>query len=350
VTDKKYIWGSFVLMAIAITLIAAGVFQAEFYTYFVWRSLLLNTLFLTLISLFGTLFYSIHKLANTKWIVTLKPLMLSLGKVFVFLLLMYLILMLNLNQNFSWIANGSEKEWYLNLPFFILRNIIILGGLAFFTWFIYRNESYTKKTYPALFVVFLGVSVLFFAYDWIVSLDPKWHSTVFGWYLLSGLLVTGLSFVIVFIRVFGKRLNLNIEDKIYLYFARYLFAFTLFWAYLWYVQYLLVWYVNKPVESDFYVTKIEQFPILFYGGFITGFVFPFILLISNFARKNKTIIFVAAISGLVGQWCDKAFYILPDPNKGKLSLMLIAVGMLIALLVIFIGLVKIAYNKLNENL
>jgi len=330
-------------------MIGLGVFQPTFFSHFILRSLLLNTMFFTTISLFGTLFYSIHKLANTAWIDTIKSLVLSLGKVFVFLLVLYFILMLGLSQIYSWITNGSEKEWYLNVPFFILRNIIIIGGLAFFTWFIARNKSSSNKTYPALFVVFLGISVLFFAYDWIVSLDPKWYSTVFGWYLLSGLLVSGLSFMIVFIRVFRKRLKLNIEDKIYSYFARYLFAFTMFWAYLWYVQYMLVWFVNKPVESNFYVTKIEQFPILFYGGFVLGFVFPFVLLLSNFARKNKTIIFVAAISGLVGQWCDKAFYIFPNPNEGKLSLILIAVGMFFTLLVLFIGLLKIEFKKQNEN-
>lgn len=314
---------------------AYGFLQTSFQSVFLWRSLLLNTVYITSISLFGTLFYSMHVLANAQWINKIQTILLSMGDVFIFILILYFILLLNPIGNFSWVENNADKNWYLNLPFFIGRSVIILGGYALMIYFISRNRTVNNNKLPAIFLIFFGLTILFYGYDWIVSLDQNWYSTLFGWYLFSGLLVAGLSACIILVLIFEKRLNLQTDKKVTQNLARYLFAFSMIWAYLWYVQYLLVWYTNKPNEVLFYTTRLESYSLLFYLSFALSFIVPFVLLISNFARKNKRILLIAAISGIIGQWLDKAFYIFPVINSGALTLLCVAVGMFIFVLILW---------------
>lgn len=336
------------LLLVSGSFIFYGVSQTTFQSVFIWRSLLLNAIFFTIITLFGTLFYSMHKLAGASWITKIQSILLSMGEAFVFLLLFYIILIIGLGNNFSWVNIGSEKEWYLNLPFFIGRNLFILGAYAGFCFLISKRAFNGKSVLPSIFLMFFGVSILFYAYDWIVSLDAYWYSTLFGWYLFSGLLLAGLSTTIVLVIIFEKRLSLDTNNKVNQNLARYLFAFSLIWAYLWYVQYLLVWYTNKPEEVQFFTTRLASFSLLFYWGFILSFVIPFVLLIANFARKKKSFLLIAAISGLIGQWMDKAFYIFPVIDNGVISLLFVAVGVFVFVSVIFWVVFKSRFKeKLN---
>ncbi len=338
-----------ILLLLASGLIWYGVLQSSFQSEFVWRSLLLNTVFFTTISLFGTLFFSMHKLANAIWINKIQPVMLTMGEVFVFLLLFYLILIIGLGNNYYWVLNGSENDWYLNLPFFIGRNIFILGGYALFCILISKkamNKNVgNNKILPAVFLMFFGMTILFYGYDWIVSLNQYWYSTLFGWYLFSGLLVAGLSVTVILVMIFEKRLNLKADKKVYQNLARHLFAFSMIWAYLWYVQYLLVWFTNKPGEVQFYTGRFESYSFIFYLSFVLSFVVPFVLLIANFARKNKRMLLIAAISGIIGQWLDKGFYVFPVIEKGVSSLMLIAIGIFILISVLFFIVYNLRFKK-----
>ena len=328
-----------ILLLISAGLIWYGVSQTSFQFNFVWRSFLLNTVYFSTIALFGTLFYSMHILANAKWVSKIESVLISMGEVFVFLLVLYLILFLNLGGNYSWVENGSDKDWYLSITFFISRNVFILGGYALFCFFISKKAlsqvSERKKILPAIFLMFFAVTILFYAYDWIVSLDQQWYSTLFGWYLFSGLLVAGLSAAILLVLVFEKRLKIDLDKRILKNLARYLFAFSMVWAYLWYVQYLLPWYTNKPEEVQYYTSRFESYSIIFYLGFVLSFVVPFILLISNFARKNKFVILLASISCIIGQWLDKAFYIFPVVDNGVTSLLFVGVGVFVTVSVLF---------------
>jgi len=117
------------------------------------------------------------------------------------------------------------------------------------------------------------------------------------------------------------------------------------WAYLWYVQYLLVWYTNKPEEVQFYTQRLEVYSIIFYLSFVLSFVIPFLLLIANFARKSRVVILIAAVSGIIGQWLDKAFYIFPVIDKGVLSLLSVAVGFFVFVSVLWWIVFNLRLNK-----
>jgi hypothetical protein len=201
---------------------------------------------------------------------------------------------------------------------------------------------------PAIFLVFFGISILFYAYDWVVSLDLHWYSTLFGWYLFTGLLMAGMSATVLLLLMFDKELKLAIDKKTFTYLGKYLFAFSMIWSYLWYVQYLLVWYANKPDEAGFYTARLESYSFIFYAGFVFSFVTPFVLLLANRARGNKTILLLAAVSGLAGQWLDKAFYILPLDEKANTSMFFVAVGIFVLMALLFVLFIKIRIiNKLT---
>ena len=128
-------------------LIVIAFLNADFLSVNIWRALLLNTIFITGLSLFGPLFFSFHKLADAKWIKPLNPILLAGGKLFGFVLALYLILFSGLGQNFPWVNNGSEKGWYLNIPFFaydtypgirICEYVHLWSHSAFCIWYIFH--------------------------------------------------------------------------------------------------------------------------------------------------------------------------------------------------------------------
>ena len=182
------------------------------------------------------------------------------------------------NSHYDKIIAG--KSAYLNQPFFWIRTLIYIGVWCYFAN-LFRKRSlledaqggtkihFKNMTYAAIFLVFFAFTSSTASWDWIMSIDTHWFSTLFGWYVFSGMWV---SFMIVFVLLSiwlknkGYLPNVNkshIHDA-----GKWMFAISFLWTYLWFSQFMLIWYSNIPEEVTYYITRIKDYNGLFFRNLL----------------------------------------------------------------------------------
>ena len=215
------------------------------------------------------------------------------------------------------------KSSWLNKPWFIVRALIFIGGWSLYRYFSRKfslaqdNDSgnkYFKLNFriSAAFLVFFIYTESMMSWDWIMSVDPHWFSTLFGWYLLASMLVSGIT-VIALITIYLKsKGHLEVVNDSHLHdLAKFMFGFSVFWTYLWFSQFMLIWYANIPEEVTYYITRIEDYTIPFFGMIIMNFIFPFLVLINSDYKRIPWFIVMAGIVILIGHYVDVFNMIMP---------------------------------------
>ena len=215
------------------------------------------------------------------------------------------------------------KSSWLNKPWFIVRALIFIGGWSLYRYFSRKfslaqdNDSgnkYFKLNFriSAAFLVFFIYTESMMSWDWIMSVDPHWFSTLFGWYLLASMLVSGIT-VIALITIYLKsKGHLEVVNDSHLHdLAKFMFGFSVFWTYLWFSQFMLIWYANIPEEVTYYITRIEDYTIPFFGMIIMNFIFPFLVLINSDYKRIPWFIIMAGIVILIGHYVDVFNMIMP---------------------------------------
>ena len=215
------------------------------------------------------------------------------------------------------------KSSWLNKPWFIVRALIFIGGWSLYRYFSRKfslaqdNDSgnkYFKLNFriSAAFLVFFIYTESMMSWDWIMSVDPHWFSTLFGWYLLASMLVSGIT-VIALITIYLKsKGHLDVVNDSHLHdLAKFMFGFSVFCTYLWFSQFMLIWYANIPEEVTYYITRIEDYTIPFFGMIIMNFIFPFLVLINSDYKRIPWFIVMAGIVILIGHYVDVFNMIMP---------------------------------------
>ncbi len=219
---------------------------------------------------------------------------------------------------------AAKTDW-LNLPWFIIRGLIFISG-----WCIYRyyarkfsiaqdnaeegDNRYFKKSFriAAAFLVFFIYTESIMSWDWIMSVDPHWFSTLFGWYVFASMIVSAVT-VIAMVTMYlkGKGLlpqvnNSHIHDL-----AKFMFGFSIFWTYLWFSQFMLIWYSNIPEEVTYFVTRIEDYNLPFFGMLVLNFIFPLLLLMNSDYKRINWFVVMTGIVILCGHYIDIFNMIMP---------------------------------------
>ena len=215
------------------------------------------------------------------------------------------------------------KSSWLNKPWFIVRALIFIGGWSLYRYFSRKfslaqdNDSgnkYFKLNFriSAAFLVFFRYTESMMSWDWIMSVDPHWFSTLFGWYLLASMLVSGIT-VIALITIYLKsKGHLDVVNDSHLHdLAKFMFGFSVFWTYLWFSQFMLIWYANIPEEVTYFVTRIEMYPIPFFTMFALNFLFPFLVLMNSDYKRVPIFIIMAGVIILIGHYMDVYMMIMP---------------------------------------
>ena len=161
-------------------------------------------------------------------------------------------------------------------------------------WFIRRNSIKEDtandgyKTYKLNYNVSVGFIFLFMisesmmSWDWIMGLDPHWFSTLFGWYVLASLLVSALT-VIAFVTIYlrSKDALPGVNDSHIHDLAKFMFGFSIFWTYLWFSQFMLIWYADIPEETTYFAMRFNEYKLPFMAMIVMNFVFPILLLLNS---------------------------------------------------------------------
>jgi len=300
-----------------------------------WAALYVACIFFMLIAMGALAFYAIQQVAQAGWSPVLFRVMQGItsyllpGSIIFFLLL--LASGFHFNHLFIWMDEKIRatdeiikgKSGYLNFPFWIIRATLFITVWNLYRYYSRKNclaqddstdNTFYKKNFKmsAAFLVFFIVSESIMSWDWIMSVDPHWFSTLFGWYVFASFFVSGITtiqLVTIYLKSKGYLENVNsshIHDL-----SKFMFGISVFWTYLWFSQFMLIWYANIPEEVTYFVTRINNYGITFWGAVAMNFVFPILLLINTDFKRVYWIIVMAGIIILFGHYIDFFNMIMP---------------------------------------
>ena len=171
--------------------------------------------------------------------------------------------------------------------------------------------------FSAIFLLVFGVSSSTMSWDLIMSIDTHWYSTLFGWYNFASYFVSGIAMMLLFtIFLQHKGLLPGVNDSHIHDLGKFMFAFSVFWTYLWFSQYMLQWYANIPEETLYFQQRLENVTFLFFLNVAVNFFFPFFVLMTRKAKRNKEVIILVSCAVLCGHWLDFWLMIAPGTQHG----------------------------------
>ena len=192
--------------------------------------------------------------------------------------------------------------------------------------------------WAALFIVFFGLSVgSTIPWLWIMSIDTHWYSTMFSWYTFASTFVSGLSLIALFIVFLKNHGELEYVTEEHLHdIGKFMFAFSIFWAYLWFSQYMLIWYANIPEETGYFKIRVYgPFRGIFFLNLILNFACPLLILMKKSTKRNYTLLTFMAVLIIFGHWIDFWQMVMPGTLYNHAELMPFEFGIAI----LFIGII-----------
>lgn len=249
------------------------------------------------------------------------------------------------------------KSAYLNKTFFWIRTVVYMAVyFIFLRGFRMRSLEEDRiggtdlhfKNYKkgATFLVFFAVFSSTSSWDWLMSIDVHWFSTLFGWYTFSGMWVSAMV-VMVMTTLYLKKLGYlpKVNDSHIHDLGKWTFAISFLWSYLWFSQFMLIWYSNIGEEVAYYVMRIENFKFLYFFMFLINFAFPMLILMSRDAKRNAGILTFVGVVILIGHWLDVYIMISAGSLGAGAKIGLLEVGMALLVAGFFIRMVLINLTK-----
>ncbi|CAI8411181.1 MAG: Uncharacterised protein [Formosa sp. Hel3_A1_48] len=251
------------------------------------------------------------------------------------------------------------KSGWLNKTGFAIRGLIFIAGWSLYRYFSRKfslaqdqadvnDNSNFKKNFriSAAFLVFYIYTESMMSWDWIMSVDPHWFSTLFGWYVFASMFVSGIT-VIALITIYLKSKGLMefVNDSHMHDLAKFMFAISVFWTYLWFSQFMLIWYANIPEEVTYFITRIEDYKLPFFGMLILNFIFPFLVLMNSDYKRVPWFIVMAGIVILFGHYIDVFNMIMPATVGDRWFIGVPEISAVLLFLGLFLWIVFYALSK-----
>jgi hypothetical protein len=298
------------------------------------------------VSVVGTVFMAIQYVAYAGWSVVVKRINEALSAWLIpGGVLLVILFVIGRHDIFHWTHDGimtkgsanydkivAGKAGFLTFGFYLVRMVSYLVIWAVFSWRLRQlslaedlngGTSYfhTSITTAALFLVLFAVTSSMSAWDWVMSVDVHWFSTMFGWYVFASWWVSGIAattLIAIFLKQAGylRFMNANHFHDL----GKLMFGFSIFWTYVWFAQFMLIWYANLPEESVYFNQRLGGFDgrytWMFYANLVVNFAFPFLALMTRDAKRQMIIMKIVCIAILIGHWSDFYLMIMPGTMKG----------------------------------
>ena len=249
------------------------------------------------------------------------------------------------------------KSAYLNKPFFWIRTILyMVVYFIFLRGFRMRSLEEDRiggtelhfKNYRkgAIFLVFFAVFSSTSSWDWLMSIDVHWFSTLFGWYTFAGMWCSTMV-VLVLLTLYLKSLGYlpKVNDSHIHDLGKWTFATSFLWSYLWFSQFMLIWYANIPEETTYYLMRIENFKFMYFAMFLINFSFPMLILMSRDAKRNAGILSFVGLIILTGHWFDVYVMIAAGSMGAGAKLGILELGMAVLFVGFFIRVILVNLTK-----
>ncbi|MEP7110334.1 MAG: quinol:cytochrome C oxidoreductase [Ferruginibacter sp.] len=340
-----------------------------------WAVLLQNSVFFLLITNASMFFIGVTTLAMGGWQVALKRVPEAISSVVPVLGIITFIILMSIvwggrTDIFHWLdpklydVNAPEfdkilngKKGFLNPGFFTAWSTITI----FLWWFIGRKmrsfsiesdqtgpmdyesgKKWINKNilWASFFIVFFGLTVgSTIPWLWIMSIDSHWYSTMFSWYTFASSFVSGLSLIALYVVFLKNRGQLEYVTDEHLHdVGKFMFAFSVFWTYLWFSQYMLIWFANIPEETGYFKMRVGEhspFRGIFFLNLILNFVCPFLILMKKSPKRNWTLVTFMAVLIIFGHWIDFWQMVMPGTLGSHAELMPFEFG----IAALFIGII-----------
>jgi hypothetical protein len=361
----EHSWRRFPMIGLVLAVVGLGASLALGFTggeearHQLWHSWLVGSLFVLSIALGGLFFVIIHHATQAGWSVVVRRIAENAMSTLPFLALLFLPLVLfGLGDLFHWTHAEAmqdkvlaSKAPYLNVPFFLIRAaayFVIWSGLAFWFGRQSRLQDATgdreitrrmRRLSPPALLLF-ALSITFFAFDWLMSLDPHWYSTIFGLYFFAGS-VMGFFAFLALVEIAGKHAGLlgrvvSAEHRHDI--GKLLFGFVIFWAYMAFSQYLLIWYANLPEETTFFANRMAgSWRAVSIALAIGHFVVPFFFLMPRAFKRSSKALAAASIWLLAMHLLDLYWLVMPNLHREGMALSLLDVAAVIGCCGVFLA-------------
>ena len=338
---------------------------------------LINSFFFFSIGLGALFFLALQYATETGWYATVKRVIEGLAGFLPVGIVLMLVALLSLT--FTHGAHGHVYVWmdpdvydpeshhydeiivgksgYLNNWFFWIRTIVYLGTYYIF-YKGFRNRSLEEdrvggteihfKNYRkgALFLVFFAVFSSTSVWDWIMSIDVHWFSTLFGWYTFAGMWCTTMTVLVMLVLYLKKQGYLpKVNDSHIHDIGKWTFATSFLWSYMFFSQMMLIWYANIGEEATYYIQRFEDFQLVYWGMFLVNFAFPMLILMSRDAKRNAGILIFVGLIIVVGHWLDVYIMVSGGSMGASASIGFLEIGMALAFLGLFIRVVLTNLTK-----
>jgi hypothetical protein len=340
------------LAALLIGLFTKGFSSDEHEQAVFWGTLMYNTIFWTLVTNAAMFFICVTTLAMGGWqqsfrrvpeaISTLVPIFGSIT----FAVLIYVVFS-HKHHIYHWvdaeavaadpILNG--KKGFLNPNFFLIWSTLTIGFWSILGWrmrqlsseadeaamnnetgrsFIWRNT-----VRAALFIVWFALTVgSTIPWLWMMSLDAHWYSTMYSWYTFASSFVSGMSLIALWVIYLKNKGYLEYTNQEHLHdIGKFMFAFSVFWTYLWFSQYMLIWYANIPEETVYFKHRVQgPYKGIFFLNLIINFLCPLLILMKRAAKRNYTLVTFMAVLIIFGHWIDFYQMVMGSISKEHVTL------------------------------
>jgi hypothetical protein len=348
----------FALMGIGALSFAAGLFRDParlWHAYLLYHSLFFG------LGVGAIFFLVVHYLASAGWNVALRRVTESFASYLFYAAGFSLLLLGGLSKLYPWtdlhlmesdhVLRG--KIGYFSVPFFTVRMLAFFAMISFFAWKLIGNSvnqdqeggtalSDRQKGLSALFLVLFAPMFTILSVDLIKSLDPKWFSTMFGVYVFVGFVQASVAAIILTIHLMQKKGYLSVVTEDHFHdLGKYLFGFSIFWAYIGVSQYLLIWYANLPEETTYYILRAN--PTWVAWSLLlpaTRFILPFLLLLPRKAKRTPSYLVKVCCLVLFGAWLDLYLLIMPNFSPNNFAFSVWDIGLGLGFLGVFVFVVR----------
>ncbi len=349
----------------------------------IYTSLWHNNIFFAGIGIIGLFFITIQYAAQAGWSAPIKRVPLAMGHwIPVAGILMVVLWFVVKGDLFHWTdsslyVKGGEhydkildgKRAYFFGPFisgsfpifYVVRMILFFSLWYYFLIWIKKEmlaedvdasekHWFTARKISAYFLVIFAVSSSVAAWDWVMSIDPHWFSTMFGWYVFASWWVTGLATITLIVANLKSAGYMKVVTQNHMHdLGKFVFAFSIFWTYIWFCQFMLIYYANIPEETVYFIQRLKTSPYswIFYTNVFLNFVLPFLLLMTRDAKRQISMLKVVCPIVIVGHWFDFYNMITPGSMKGDGGIGLLEIGLALIFMGAFLFVVLNALSKMQ---
>jgi hypothetical protein len=336
-----------------------------------WANYLLVNYYFLSLAIGGVFFFVIQSISQSGWAAGFQRVSEAMMSYVPLAGISFLLLFFGIKDLYQWSDKEvvaldpilQHKSVWLNVPFFLVRMIIYFllwiviirklrslsvkgdmtdpadtdGIMALFS----KSELYSK-----ILIFVLAITISLSAFDWIMSIDAHWYSTIFAFKNIAAAFLHGVSILALIVFILNRRGYFPFLNKYHVHdFARYIFMFSIIWGYFWFAQFMIIWYGNIPEETGYYFLRWKEgWKVLFFLEIILNWAVPFMVLLPVKTSRNRTAIVIVIICLIIGQYVDLFVQIVPG-TTGLLEFGWIGAGLFLGYAGLFAFTIATALSK-----